>query len=519
MADARLRSSTSAACIQRCAAVHDNAFRFRQHVRGGPPMSVPQAEPKVWSRRTFVRHGFTAAGAFAFGACARTGAPRERLTTGASAELEELARNVRGRFLSDGSPFYDDARKVWNLAYDRRPLAMVRCADVDDVKRCVEFARRYDLPIAIRGGGHSYAGFGVADGALQIDLRELHAVTVDSQRRAASIGGGTKISELLTATLAQGLYTPMGACGEVGVAGVALAGGDTAGRGLFGTACDNLIGAQLVTADGAVQELGPERNADLFWAIRGGGGNFGVVTRLDFRLHAVRPRHDADFQFGWNDIAGAMRTFGELVRETPDEVRAGFYVDPIAGASANCGHYGEARVAAEYLERWKAAFPTVEPKLETRLPDPVGEVWATTPLAVDGAFLEGLTEDRLIEVLSRAALAGRGIGSLLMGLSNGVAARVSPTDTAYPLRGVGLSSLLSAEWRRPEERVRAEQWIAEHGAALRPWARRAYVNYLAPSSTERIREVYGANFARLARIKAQVDPANLFRVNQNILPA
>ena len=309
----------------------------------------------------------------------------------------------------------------------------------------------------------------------------------------------------------------MGACGDVGVAGLALAGGDTAGRGLFGTACDNVIGAQLVTADGEVLELGPARNEDLFWAIRGGGGNFGVVTRLDFRLHPLQTFHSARFQFGWNDIAGAMRTFGELVRETPDEVRAVFLLDPETGASAMGGFYGDPAAAAAYLAKWKAAFRSVEPRMSTSVLNPQGEVWATTSLAVDGAFLEGLS-DGVVDVLARAAVAGRGIGQMLMGLSNGVAARVGMTDTAYPLRGTGLSVLLSAFWTRPEDRAQAEQWVAEHGAALRPWARRAYVNYLAPSTADRIRDVYGVNYSRLARVKAQYDPANLFRSNQNILP-
>ena len=265
-------------------------------------------------------------------------------------------------------------------------------------------------------------------------------------------------------------------------------------RGLFGTACDNVIGAQIVTADGEVLELGPGRNEDLFWAIRGGGGNFGVVTRLDFRLHGVRTFHAATFQFGWSDIADAMRIFGELVRETPDEVRAGFFVDPDTGASARCGFYGDAAAAAAYLARWKAAFRSVEPRMESSMPNPQGEVWATTSLAVDGAFLEGMTGD-VVDVLARAAVAARGVGAMLMGLSNGVASRVGMTDTAYPLRGTGLSCLLSAEWKRTQERERAVRWVAEHGAALRPWARRAYVNYLAPSSPERIREVYGVNYA------------------------
>ena len=481
-------------------------------------MTTQRSEILAWTRRDFVRAGIATAGTLGLGACVRNPALRGAVTTASPPGLDELARKIRGRFLQDGSPLFDEARKVWNLAYDRRPLAMARCADVDDVRRCVEFARRNIIPVAIRGGGHSYVGFGVADGALQIDLAAFNAVSVDPDRRVASVGGGTRIKDLLTATLAAGLITPMGGCGDVGVAGLALAGGDTAARGLFGTACDNVIGAQLVTADGEVLELGPGRNEDLFWAIRGGGGNFGVVTRLDFRLHPVRTFHAATFYFGWTDIAGAMRTFGELVRETPDEVRAAFNVDAEIGASTRCGFYGDPASASAYLAKWKAAFPSVEPRMESSLPNPQGQVWATTSLAVDGAFLEGMTGD-VVDVLARAAVAGRGVGAMLMGLSNGVASRVGVTDTAYPLRGTGLSCLLSAEWKRPEEREPAQRWVAEHGTALRPWARRAYVNYLAPSSAERIREVYGVNYHRLARVKAKYDPANLFRSNQNVLPA
>ena len=482
-------------------------------------MTLRRSDLSTWTRRDFVRAGMATAGVVALGGCARSGAAGASASSGSAADLDKLAGAIRGRFVRDGSPLYDEARKVWNLAYDRRPLAMARCSDMDDVRRCVEFARRHDVPVAIRGGGHSYAGWGVADGALQIDLGAFNTVTVDRERRIASVGGGTRIKQLLAVILPIGLYTPMGACGEVGVAGLALAGGDTAGRGMFGTACDNVIGAQLVTADGEVLELGPGQNEALFWAIRGGGGNFGVVTRLDFRLHPLRTQHSATFEFGWNDIAGAMRTFGELVRETPDEVRAGFRVEKDTGAVASCGHYGDPAAAAAYHAKWKAAFQRVEPELGNSLPTPQGEVWAATSLAVDGAFLEGMTDDGLIDVLSRTAVACRGVGSMLMGLSNGVASRVGMTDTAYPLRGTGLSSLLSAEWHRPEERARAEQWVTEYGAALSPWARRAYVNYLAPSSLDRIRDVYGVNYPRLARIKAQVDPANLFRSNQNVRPA
>ncbi len=464
-----------------------------------------------------MRTGLAAAGAAAVGARAHWGMSPAFAATDAASDLDVLARRVRGRLLRESSPGYDEARRVWNLAYDRRPLAMVRATDVDDVRRCMEFARKHTVPIAIRGGGHSDAGYGVADGALQIDLGMFNHVTVDRDRRVASVGGGTRIRDLLRASLAAGLYTPMGGCGSVGVAGLTLAGGDTSGRGLYGTACDNLIGAQLVTADGEVRELGPDRNEDLYWAIRGGGGNFGVVTRLDFRLHPVVPLHSAAFQIGWQGIAGALRAFGELIRDTPDEARAGFYLDPEAGASVECGYRGDATAAAAYIDKWTAAFRPAQARLSTSTPNPEGEVWGTTSVAVDGAFIEDLSGG-VVDVLARAATEGRGIGQMLLGLSNGVAARIPMTATAYPLRGTGLSSLFDAEWRKPEARARAERWVAETGAALRPWARRAYVNYLPPSAPERIREIYGVNYPRLARIKARYDPANLFRENQNIRP-
>jgi len=467
------------------------------------------------TRRQIIAASFATVGAFELGSRAQAA---DAVATGTVGDLGALARGIRGRVLTRATSDYDDARKVWNKAYDRRPLAMVRCADLDDVRRCMAFAERHAVPVAIRGGGHSYAGFGVADGALQVDLGDLNSVRVDTANRVTAVGGGARIRDLLTATLAAGLYTPMGSCGAVGVAGLALAGGDTAGRGMYGTACDNIVGAQLVTVGGEVLELGPHQNEDLYWAIRGGGGNFGVVTRLDFHLHPTPTAQTVQFSFGWRDIGGAMRTFGDLVREMPDEVRAVFLVDADAGASASFGHYGSPQAAAAHLAQWERAFPRSESRRGTSTPNPQGEVWDSTGLAVDGAFLERL-DDGPIDVLARAALAGRGFGSLLMGLSHGQAARIGMTDTAYPLRGTGLSSLLSATWERPEDRGRAERWVTEYGAALRPWARGAYVNYLGPSEPERVREVYGVNYLRLARVKARYDPANLFRSNQNILPA
>src|SRR5579864_1615626 len=223
------------------------------------PMSNNNADRLAWTRRDFVR---AACGVVAVGAYARRGILPAFAADSAS-NLDDLARSVRGQLLRGGSSGYDEARRVWNLAYDRRPLAIVRAVSLEDVQRCVEYARKHIVPIAIRGGGHSYDGYRVADGALQIDLGTFSTVTVDRDRRVASVGGGTRIRDLLRATLAAGLYTPMGSCGSVGVAGLTLAGGDTNGIGLYGTACDNLVSAQLITADGEVRELGPHRNEEL----------------------------------------------------------------------------------------------------------------------------------------------------------------------------------------------------------------------------------------------------------------
>jgi FAD/FMN-containing dehydrogenase len=354
-----------------------------------PPMIIHKADRPTWGRRACVRALLATGGAMALGVCAQRGVLPAFAATDPVSNLDDLARKIHGRFLRRSSPGYDEARRVWNLAYDRRPLAMVRAMNVDDVRRCVEFARNQTVPIAIRGGGHSFAGYAVADGALQIDLGALSTVTVDRAHRVASVGGVTRIRDLLGVTLAAGLYTPMGACGSVGVAGLTLAGGDTSGRGLYGTACDNLVGAQLVTADG------------------------------DARTRARQGR------------------------------------GPVVGNPRR----------RELRRRHPTGFPAPS-----------------------------------------------------RGLSSGVVARIPMTATAYPLRGTGLSTLVAAEWHKPEARAPAERWVAETSAALRPWTRRAYVNYLPPSTPERIREIYGVNYSRLARIKLQYDPANLFRENQNIRP-
>lgn len=460
------------------------------------------------SRREFVCSGIAVALAYATGACTRPAVSRD---------LARWSRTLRGRVLSPDSPGYDDARRVWNTAVDRRPLALVRCADLDDVRRCVDFARRGGIPIAVRGGGHSYAGHSVLDGAIQIDLGDMRAVAVDAEALRASAAGGARIRDLLAPALAVGLYTPMGGCGDVGVAGLALAGGDTRGMGLRGTASDNVIGAQLVTADGDLVDVGPGRHDDLYWAIRGGGGNFGVVTRLEFRLYPVRAETGAYWRIPLANGREALRSFRDLIRGAPDALQAAFGVESTEGAWAYCSQEGAPAEVESTLRTWRVAFRPVEPQVRTSTPDPAGVVIPPSAFAADAVFLADLPDAAIDDLMSSAEHAPPK-ASIYLVTSRGAVARIGAEDTAYSLRGAGIHVSASAPWTTPADRGRAEEWIASFGAFIRPHGRLAYVNYLSGASVDRVREAYGVNYERLQRVKGRYDPANLFRSNHNIPP-
>jgi FAD/FMN-containing dehydrogenase len=310
----------------------------------------------------------------------------------------------------------------------------------------------------------------------------------------------------------------MGGCGDVGVAGLALAGGDTFAMGTHGTACDNLLSAQVVTAEGAVLEVGPGSHEDLFWALRGGGGNFGVVTRLDFQLHPVRPTTSAYWEILLQGAAGAIRAVRELLQVAPDEVGAGFGLGPQSSAWVYCGFLGEGVDAERTLAAWQRALRPVEPRTRTSLPDAKGVVLPPGSSAHAAVFVHGLS-DPLIEVLVEHAGRAPHDASIYAVASRGAVSRVAVGDTAYPLRQPGFHISAEAPWTQAADRVAAEEWTARFETAMHPFSRLAYVNYLGVSSVDRVRDAYGPNYERLARIKGRYDPANRFRSNHNILPA
>ena len=390
------------------------------------PAGVGQGE--LLSRRDLLRALAIASGATAL-SCVGHHPSQSAVPVGLD-EVEQLARSLRGRVVHAGSPGYDEARRVWNTAVDRRPLLMARCADVEDVKRCVFFAQAHGIPIAVRGGGHSFAGHAVADGAVQVDLAELNDISVDPAARRASVGGGARIKELLEPTLRAGLYTPMGGCGDVGIAGLTLAGGDTSGMGAHGTACDNLLSAQVVIADGRVLEVGPGSHEDLFWAIRGGGGNFGVVTRLDFRLHPVRPTTSASWSIPAKNALAAIRAVRELLQGAPDEVAAAFGFGPPSSAWIYCGFLGDGVEAERTLAAWRSAFRPVEPRTTRLLPDAKGVTLPPGSFTAAAVFVNGLS-DTLIDVLVEIAARAPNDASMYVVASRGAVARVAVNDTAY----------------------------------------------------------------------------------------
>ena len=479
------------------------------------PAGVSHGE--LLSRRELLRAAMAIASGAATLSCVADHPRQSTVRVGAD-EVDRLARSLRGRVLHAGSAGYDEARRVWNTAVDRRPLLMARCADVEDVRRCVAFAQARGIPIAVRGGGHSYAGHSVADGAVQVDLAELREVSLDIAGRRASVGGGARIKALLEPTLRAGLYTPMGGCGDVGIAGLALAGGDTSEMGAHGTACDNLLGAQVVTADGSVLQVGPGLHEDLFWAIRGGGGNFGVVTRLDFRLYPARPMTGAYWGIPAERASGAIRTVRDLLQVSPAEVGAAFGFGPPSGAWIYGGFPGDGVEAERTLSAWRTAFRPVEPRTWTSLPDANGVTLPPGSLTAAAVFVNGLS-DALIDVLVEIGGRAPKGATMYVAASRGAVARVAVNETAYPLRQPGFHVSVMAPWTNVTDRVAAEEWTERFQTAMRPVSRLAYVNYLGASSVDQVRDAYGPNYERLARIKRRYDPANLFRANHNILPA
>ena len=451
--------------------------------------------------------------------------------TGSRSSLpwETLTTTIGGDLLLPDHARYEETRRVWNAMIDRRPAAIVRPRTVDDVAAAVRFAREQGLEIAVRGGGHNAAGLAVVDDGLVIDLAEMNQVDVDPERRVARAGGGATWGDFDAATQAHGLASTGGAISMTGIGGLTLGGGLGFLMRSRGLACDNLIGAQVVLADGSVVQTSETERPELLWGLRGGGGNFGVVTEFVYRLQPLDGMYAGLLIYPRERASDALRTFREQTTAAPDELTTfiamlntpdGIPVVAYIPAYAGDAAAGEAAVAG-YRALGAPVADLVGPMpyvaLQRMLDDgfqPGAHVYWRSH------FLTGLPDEAIAIMVDGANSAPSPLNNVLVEHLGGAVARVGKDETAFDHRDAEYNFAVIAVWNDPAEAEANIAWARGLWEALEPFSRGAYVNYLGVGdSAERVRAAYGPEkYARLAALKREYDPENLFHRNQNILP-
>jgi FAD binding domain-containing protein/berberine-like enzyme len=474
---------------------------------------------------TMERRSFCRAAAQLLGVAA---IPAARAAPGPAARgLDDIAgfrAGLHGQLLLAGDDGYDTARRLWNGAFDRRPALIARCADAADVARSIGFARAHDLLLAVRGGGHSFPGHSSCDGGLMIDLSSMRAVEVDGQR--IRVGPGVLLGELDRAAFAAGRVTSTGSVSHTGIAGLALGGGFGRLARKLGLACDNLLAAEVVTADGRQLRADSRENPDLFWGLRGGGGNFGVVTAFEFRLHpAPASTIGGSLAFPLVKPRELLRAYADFCAQASDEFSAMLDIVPTPEgriALLEICHCG-ARAAAE---RELATLRTIGTVAQDSLrPTPYIELQsridndypAGRGYYLKSGFVREMTPELIDAVVDflEAAPAPRCIASFLQ--LGGAIARVAPEATAYWHRAARHQVLLAGFWDAPADADAPREWVKRGWKTLEPRTDGFYVNLAGPDeSAQRIRNTYGGNYERLATLKRRYDPTNLFRLNANI---
>jgi FAD/FMN-containing dehydrogenase len=444
----------------------------------------------------------------------------------------KLGAGFSGEVLTPGDPGYDVARRIHNGLIDRRPAVIARCGDTADVARAVGFGRELELELSVRGGGHNVAGKAVADGGLMIDLSPMKGVEVDPRARTARGQGGVTVGEYDRATAAFGLATTSGVVSSTGIAGLTLGGGQGWLMGRHGLAIDNLISAEVVLASGEVTTASEVTDADLFWALRGGGGNFGVATSFEFRAHPVVSVLGGPILHPLGAAPQLMAFYREFASDLPDELstQAAFMHAPDGSGLKLCAvavcHCGEDADQAEADVRRLREFGSPAADAVQRMPYPdinTGVDWLFPKGALSywkSAFLSELSEAAVQAIVAAFERAPSELCALVLEDFHGAATRVDATATAYPHREPGFNLLLISSWTDPSQSDACIAWAHETYAALSPhMVNRVYTNYLAADDHDRVKDAFGPNLERLTELKRRYDPDNLFHLNQNIAPA
>jgi FAD/FMN-containing dehydrogenase len=454
-----------------------------------------------------------------------------------TAKLDDLRALVRGSVIGPDDDGYEEARVVYNAMIDRRPAAVVRAANAGDVMAGVDFACENGLDLAVRGGGHSVPGFGTCDGGVVIDLSGMRGVRVDPASSTARAEGGATWGDFNAATYPFGLATTGGIISTTGVAGLTLGGGIGYLTRGFGLSLDNLVSADVVTADGRFQTASERENADLFWALRGGGGNYGVVTSLEFRLHPVKDIYGGPMFFELSEVANVLEFFRSYIADAPEEMGAfpAFQIAPplpfipedrhgdtfIAmvacwagpleqGESALKPFHDVAPVVAEFVG--PMPYPALNSAFDALVPPGLQHYWKASFVKelTDGAIAAHGQHGPDIPVVN---------STMHIYPINGAAHRVASDATAFAYRDANFATVIAGMWPDPSQNEANTKWVRDYYDAIAPHSEAGgYVNFMAGDDQDRIKANYKGNYDRLVEIKRKFDPDNLFHLNQNISP-
>ena len=461
------------------------------------------------------------------------------MTTVQALRIEELKAGFQGEILLPSDGAYGSARKIWNAMIDKRPAVIARCATTSDVVRGVNFARDNGLALAVRGGGHNIAGHALCDDGLVLDLSQMKAATVDPAGRRVTIEGGATLADLDAATQAHGLATPVGINSTTGIGGLTLGGGFGWLSRKYGLTVDNLEAAEVVTAAGAVVRASAAERPDLFWALRGGGGNFGVVTRFTFRLHPVGPHVLSGLiVYPLAEAKAVLQQYRAFAAQAPEELAVWSVLrqaPPLPFLPARVHGTGIIALALLYAGDPRQGEPLIAPlrTFGTSLGEHVGVqpyvAWqqAFDPLLTAGARnywkSHNFTtlQDGLFDVVAGyVEQLPSPQCEIFFGALGGATARPVPDSAAYPHRDAKFVMNFHGRWEDPADDKRCIGWARDFFNATAPFASGGvYVNFLSSDEGDRVRSAYGSNYDRLAQVKRKYDPNNLFRMNQNIKPA
>jgi FAD/FMN-containing dehydrogenase len=450
-----------------------------------------------------------------------------------SPAIEELSKAFTGHLLQSAAPAWDEARRLHNGFVDKRPAVIAQCRGSADIAAAVRFAREHDLEIAVRGGGHNVGGRACVDGGMMIDLSPMQYVHVSPSARTARAAGGTRWGQFNIETQAHGLATTGGVVSTTGVAGLTLGGGLGWLMPRHGMALDNLRQVELVLADGRILTASATEHTDLFWAVRGGGGNFGVASSFEFQLHPVGPIVTGGLVAWPADKArDVLRLFRDLAATASDDLMlvCGLLTGPDGStklAAIVAGHFGSAADGANAVAPIKSFG---QPVLDALGPIP----YAGLNAMLDGSFprgarnywkshfIEELSDGAIDALVAHAYRTPSPLGSVILEHFHGAATRIAPTDTAFALRSAGFNTLLLGQWLPPVDDAANIAWVKQSYAALQPFVgAKRYVNYLDQDDAgdAALSAAYGPNVQRLRAVKAQYDPDNAFHLNVNIAPA